>query len=218
MADADYGDAYTPPGGTGRGQKVMNMLGAAASVALIAGLGWWGYDLAMRDARGVPVVRALEGPMRVAPEDPGGEVVDHQGLSVNNVAAVGAAAPPPDRLVLAPPPVELTLEDGPGLSGLPPAPDETAQPARMDNPDRMVPVAPEALPEGTDPAVAAALAEALGADEGTPEAVVETAALDADGLPPPKGRSPGHPGRCRGLTRAPTPALSWRTPRRRCRP
>ncbi len=79
------------------------MLGAAASVALIAGLGWWGYDLAMRDARGVPVVRALEGPMRVAPEDPGGEVVDHQGLSVNNVAAVGAAAPPPDRLVLAPP-------------------------------------------------------------------------------------------------------------------
>jgi hypothetical protein len=195
MADADYGDAYAPPGDTGRGQRLLNILGAVASVALVAGLGWWGYDLALRDARGVPVVRALEGPMRIAPTDPGGQVVDHQGLSVNDVAAAGAAAPPPDRLVLAPPPVSLTLEDAPGLAGTAPIPEAEPQPARLESPARMVPVAPIVAPEGTDPAVAAALAEALGADEALPEDLVETAALDASGAPPPEG----------AITRSPRP-------------
>ena len=50
--------------------KIGAWAGALTSVALVAGLGIWGYDLAMRDLNGVPVVAALEGPMRVAPEDP----------------------------------------------------------------------------------------------------------------------------------------------------
>jgi hypothetical protein len=52
-------------------------------VALVVGLGVWGYKLAVRDVRGVPVIQAMDGPMRIAPEIPGGEIADHQGLAVN---------------------------------------------------------------------------------------------------------------------------------------
>jgi sporulation related protein len=91
--------------------KAVNVLGAVASMALIAGVGVWGYKLIVRDVSGVPVVRALEGPMRVQPDDPGGKQADNQGLSVNAVAAYGAASPTADRLVLAPRPIDLTDED-----------------------------------------------------------------------------------------------------------
>ncbi|MFD3189666.1 SPOR domain-containing protein [Sedimentitalea sp. HM32M-2] len=91
----------------------LNVLGAMASLALIAGIGVWGYQLVMRDVSGVPVVRAIEGPMRVQPVDPGGREADHQGLAVNAVAAVGSAQAPADRLMLAPRPVDLTDEDRP---------------------------------------------------------------------------------------------------------
>ncbi|MBO9410470.1 MULTISPECIES: SPOR domain-containing protein [unclassified Ruegeria] len=93
--------------------RIVNALGAVASLALVAGIGVWGYKLVMRDVSGVPVVRAVEGPMRIQPENPGGTPADHQGLAVNTVAAVGTAAPPADRLILAPRPVSLTDEDTP---------------------------------------------------------------------------------------------------------
>jgi hypothetical protein len=67
----------------------------------------------MRDVTGIPVVRAAEGDMRIRPEDPGGQLARHQGLSVNAVAATGAAEAPADRLVLAPRPVELADGDVP---------------------------------------------------------------------------------------------------------
>ncbi len=93
--------------------KAVNVAGALASLVLVVGVGIWGYKLLMRDVSGVPVVRALEGPMREQPKDPGGRPADHQGLAVNAVAAQGTAAPPPDRLALAPRPVHLTDEDLP---------------------------------------------------------------------------------------------------------
>ncbi|MEO1140579.1 MAG: SPOR domain-containing protein [Pseudomonadota bacterium] len=94
-------------------QKATNLAGAAVSLALVIGVGVWGYKLLVRDVSGVPVVRAAEGPMRVQPEDPGGDQAQHQGLAVNDVAAVGSAARPADRLVLAPEPLTLSLEDAP---------------------------------------------------------------------------------------------------------
>ena len=93
--------------------RAVNVAGALASLALVVGVGVWGYKLMMRDVSGVPVVRAIEGPMRVQPDDPGGRQADHQGLAVNAVAAKGTAAPPPDRLALAPQPVRLSDEDAP---------------------------------------------------------------------------------------------------------
>ena len=94
--------------------KVVSVLGGIVSLGLIIGVGYWGYDLIKRDVSGVPVVQALEGPMRIQPTDPGGRPAENQGLAVNAVAATGAAEAPADRLTLAPQAVELRAEDQPG--------------------------------------------------------------------------------------------------------
>jgi hypothetical protein len=97
-------------GGMGLG-RIMHVAGALSSLALVVGVGVWGYQMATRDVSAVPVVRASEGPMRVQPADPGGTQTLHQGLSVNKVLAEGEAERPADRIILAPKPLDLTLED-----------------------------------------------------------------------------------------------------------
>lgn len=87
--------------------------GAAVSLALVLGLGVWGYQLMMRDVNGVPVIRALEGSARMVPDDPGGQLAMHQGLAVNSVTADGSAAAPADSLILAPRIATLSEEDQP---------------------------------------------------------------------------------------------------------
>ena len=123
MADMDLGASAETSHGDGPGafSTLFNWLGACMSLALIAGLAVWGYQLAVRDVSGVPVVKALAGPMRVAPEDPGGQQAAHQGLAVNSVAANSAAEQPADRLILAPQPLDLSDEDlpRPQLAGEP---------------------------------------------------------------------------------------------------
>jgi len=92
---------------------LTNFAAAAMSVGLVIGVGVWSYKLMMRDVTGIPIVRAMEGEMRVRPDDPGGQLALHQGLAVNAVASDGGAEAPADRLVLAPQPVALTEEDVP---------------------------------------------------------------------------------------------------------
>lgn len=111
MAQMQDTQQMAAPGQKTTISRFTNLMGAAASLALLVGVGVWSYQLLMRDVSGVPVVRAAEGPMRVQPEDPGGHQAQHQGLSVNNVAAEGTAGAPADRLILAPAPLELTAED-----------------------------------------------------------------------------------------------------------
>jgi hypothetical protein len=120
MSDYTYGQASAqghsrqqhasaqPRAQTGR---LVNIAGAVTSLALILGVGVWGYGVLSRDVSGVPVVRAMSGPMRITPDNPGGTLSDHQGLAVNAVAGIGTAAPPADRLVLAPRPAGLGEED-----------------------------------------------------------------------------------------------------------
>ncbi|PYG31634.1 SPOR domain-containing protein [Pelagimonas varians] len=111
MADYTYdGAGYAAPA-SGKVASMANWLGAAASLALIVGVGVWGYRVMARDVSGVPIVMAMSGPMRVAPDDPGGTTADHQGLAVNNVAGNGSTEGPADRLVLAPVPAGLGAED-----------------------------------------------------------------------------------------------------------
>lgn len=105
-----------PVGGADMG-RMLHGAGALLSVALIAGLAVWGYQLAVRDVSGVPVVRALQGPMRVQPEDPGGVAAAHLGFSVNSVAAEGQAEGPVAQVALAPAPAALAVEDTPARSG-----------------------------------------------------------------------------------------------------
>ncbi len=179
----------------GRFQPMINFAGAATSVALVLGLAVWGYKLAVRDVSGIPVVLALDGPMRIAPENPGGTVADNQGLAVNNIAADGNAAAPAERLVLAPRAVELSLDDAPGLSSLTPEPAADQLDTLLDQAIPAQPTVTDAVAEAAastddgvdqsaiDEALAAAMAEGgeapvLPTDE---VAAAETPVLDAAG-------------------------------------
>lgn len=114
---------------------MTNVAGAVVSLALIVGVGVWGYKLLVRDVSGIPVVKAAAGEMRIRPEEPGGQLAQHQGLSVNEVAAAGTAGAPADQLRLAPQPVDLTDEDQAVSAAMvatapqaaTPSPSETAQ-------------------------------------------------------------------------------------------
>lgn len=181
MAEVEYSQqlgsqGMDPNAGSGLG-GIVNLLGAVASVALLAGVGYWGYQLVMRDVSGVPVVRALEGPMRVQPDDPGGRPADHQGLAVNAVAAEGTAAAPADRLKLAPKPVDLAEDDAP-LPTLARASSATAPV----NEDETIEALVRQLTEGVEPL------ETLTQEQPQPEveepvAVIQNAVLTGPGLP-----------------------------------
>ncbi len=128
---ATYDQAGPVAGSESKGNlaSTANWAGAVVSLALIAGVAVWGYRLLVRDVTGIPVVEATSGPMRVAPQNPGGEAADHQGLSVNDVAGTGVAADPADRLTLAPRPPDLSEEDVPQAEL---APRPAAAPDRRD--------------------------------------------------------------------------------------
>jgi hypothetical protein len=140
---------------------MTNIAGAIVSLALIAGVGIWGYKLMVRDVSGIPVVRAAEGEWRVRPEDPGGQVALHQGLAVNAVAAEGSAAGPVDQVILAPSPLSLAEEDQPVATGLdtstPEAPQVPAQDMPPEEVDLTDPETHDRLQQGAIDAVVAEL-------------------------------------------------------------
>lgn len=113
MADLDYyGADYGAERGSRlgdalRGFGLANWIGAGTSLGLAAGLSVWAIDLTFRDMSNIPVIVALEGPMRVAPDDPGGMQAPFQGMALSDITSGGAAAPAPEEIVLAPAPVEL---------------------------------------------------------------------------------------------------------------
>lgn len=156
-----------PRGGraAGRAEAVVRLCGAAVSLALMLGVGVWGYRLVMRDMTGVPVVRAMAGPMREAPANPGGQIALNTGLAVNAVAALGEAAPPEDVLMLAPTTAQLAPEDM--------AVQSMAEAGEMMVSDALAPVDGQA-----------AVVEQAGAgQEGAGQAVVVEAAADAGEVP-----------------------------------
>ena len=46
---------------------MINGFGAVLSLALVGAIIVWAYQLAVRDVTGIPVIRAMDGPMRVQP-------------------------------------------------------------------------------------------------------------------------------------------------------
>lgn len=103
---------FAPEGFGTRIARLLNYLGAVVSVMLMIGLMVWGWRLVTRDVSTVPVIRALAGESRVAPDNPGGEATTHTGLAVNEVPAGVAAAPAPE-IAIAPATVALAEEDVP---------------------------------------------------------------------------------------------------------
>ncbi|APX24608.1 MAG: SPOR domain-containing protein [Rhodobacteraceae bacterium] len=165
MADFTYeGPAGRQAPGGRRVANLANWTGAAVSLALMCGVGVWGYKLLVRDVTGIPVVQAMEGPMRIAPEDPGGTLADHQGLAVNGVAGTGTAAPVPDKLLLAPQASGLSDEDV-ALSELSPQDTPATRTGAAQSDAEITlgdPEGAQPLPEGVDPMEA--LADKIAAD------------------------------------------------------
>ena len=209
MAEVNYdryaAAGYDAPAAMPRRRSFVTLAGGIMSLALALGAGWWGYKIAVRNVVGIPVIKAMEGPMRVAPENPGGAVTAHQGLSVNDVAAVGAATPLPEEIILAPRPVDLAAEDAPGLAPQPPAallapvPQEPAvlpEQAAVDRPlDPLSTVAPlGAAPEVSASADVLALADSIAAgaeplSQPVPEAPASDVIADAPVVPGGLGTS-----------------------------
>ncbi|SMP23220.1 SPOR domain-containing protein [Shimia sagamensis] len=111
MAEIPMGAHGAPKGDSPNAALLVSRAGMFVSLALVVGTGVWGFQILSRDVSGVPVVRALEGPMRIQPDNPGGRQAGHQGLMVNQVAADGSAAGPADQVIVAPPPISLTDRD-----------------------------------------------------------------------------------------------------------
>lgn len=100
-------------GTVGMMKTAVNWGVAALSCAVIGSFVIWMVNLGLRDPHDVPIVRAMEGPSRVAPTDPGGKQALHQGLAVNSVQSEGGVASPSNTVVLAPEPSRLTDDDQP---------------------------------------------------------------------------------------------------------
>lgn len=177
--------------------KYTNIVGAVLSLSLVAGVGYWGYKLVMRDVTGIPVVRAAEGDMRERPEDPGGQLALHQGLAVNEVAADGQASGPVDRVVLAPNSTELSAEDQPAtpVAAAPvqqPEPLDLASDTQASEPVALEPDVAQALEQGDINALVAELTDGVAPIEASPiaedatvkpkDAKVITAAYTGPGL------------------------------------
>lgn len=176
--DDPFDDAHAAPRrGAGAG-ALSQALGAVVSLGLVIGVSVWGYQLIMRDVSGVPVVRATEGPMRVAPDTPGGTIAPHQGFAVNEVAGGAAAGAPAEELRLAPPPVELTEEDAPSAALRWAAPGEAAASetdaasggATAAAPGREVPVPEDAAIQALADQIAAGLSVGAAGAAGLPGA------------------------------------------------
>ncbi len=86
--DEQYNNAnYVAPLGLARG--ILNWAGAIASIALVVGLVYWVFQLGTRNPNEIPIIRAMEGPARTQPDNPGGIQANHQGLAVNAVQSEG---------------------------------------------------------------------------------------------------------------------------------
>lgn len=205
-------DDFRAAGAGARAQKAVRLAGGGLSVALVAGLALWGYRLAERQMNGIPVIHAPAGPARVAPDNPGGALAQHQGLAVNTIAAEGTASETADKLTLAPKPADLAADDiasdrleisggstlapppmpetepnravvpGETAAALKPAPGQLSEPL----PDSIAdPVDdPDAGGFGADAAVAAALGIAPPDSTATATLPADTPGLAASAIPP----------------------------------
>ncbi len=183
---------------------IRRMAGAAVFLGLVAAMGLWSYRLGTRDAAEVPVIRAMEGPLRVQPEEPGGVQAAHQGLEVNAVLA-GTPAPEarPEPVASAAPQPAPTVaeEDAPqgalivaAARAFAEAPDEATE-LQMPRPDGL-----ETVEVSEAPDLGALVAEALEVEG----AATETAALEPEAAAP-SARPRSRPGNLERV-RAQSPA------------
>jgi hypothetical protein len=109
LSSDDYASVVGNPDTPLIPESLRRLTGALLFLTLITTLALWSYRLGTRDAGEVPIIRAMDGPWRVEPEDPGGLQAAHHGLEVKAVLA-GNPAPEP-RTEATPEPEILAQED-----------------------------------------------------------------------------------------------------------
>ncbi len=189
-------------------ESLRRLSGAAVFLALVATMALWSYRLGTRDAGEVPVIKAIDGPSRIQPEDPGGLQAAHQGLEVNRVLAGNSSSSGenvrPPKPAPAPLPA-LATEDAPQGELVQKAPAAMAERVLGDD-----------LPMPDDDAGAAAVAALtatpIGAD--TPSTLGEADAIDEDAIDKDAAAEPRPRNRPSNLSfaraRAPAPIASER--------
>jgi cell division septation protein DedD len=209
----DYRAARDLDGPPAISARLRRAAGAGLFLLLVIAMAVWAWRLGTRDAAEVPIIRAMEGPARVQPADPGGLQASHQGLEVNSVLG-GIPAPLPARDEaprVVPPPVALTDEDGPqgelvvAVPDFPTVAPEAGEDLRMpmqeEGPELLAgPATDEATPDASDE-VAALVAAALGERGAEGEEPGEIAAAG----PRPRVRPSGHVVRASAPASAPAP-------------
>jgi hypothetical protein len=182
--DSQLYEVYNDVDADGPPSRLGAAVAAGVSLLVLTLVVVWAYRLGVRDAAEVPVIRAVEGPSRVRPEDPGGRQFEHQGRAVYGAVSGETAAPV--EPALAPPPERLADEDVSQAERAAPAPE--AAPEMAAEVDQLIAaVLGEEAPavEGAAPAAIlppsrpAALAAAVSTTvmPAVPAAPVETAAL-----------------------------------------
>jgi hypothetical protein len=187
--------------------RIINLAAALSSAGLLVGASVWAYQIAVRDISGVPVIRALEQPMRIMPDDPGGQIATYTGLAVNDVVADLPDGPAQTAVRRAPPPLTLAPEDAPGLGlvaapqGSFDAPDRSTAPQAEDLVAAVLPPVADAAPDVMTPASSATIAPTATAPQGA-------SGVTRSLRPPPRPRTLAS-----APTRAPTPTSTQATPR-----
>ena len=92
-------------------RRSLIWIGLMLSISILVFLIIWGVSLNVSENAEIPVVKAKIKEARIISENPGGQIVNYQGLSVNNVQEQGAAQVTAKRILLAPEPVELREND-----------------------------------------------------------------------------------------------------------
>jgi len=92
-------------------RRTLIWIGLILSISIFAFLIIWGFSLNVSENAEIPVVKAKIKEARIISENPGGQIINYQGLSVNNVQEQGAAQVTAKRILLAPKPVELMEKD-----------------------------------------------------------------------------------------------------------
>lgn len=155
--------------------RARKLAGAAVFLAMVGAMGLWAYRLGTRDAAEVPIIRAMEGPARVQPAEPGGLQAAHQGLEVNQVLAgrPDPAAPQPHARVAPAEPASLAEEDAPQGELVIAAPPVLAADALAAGEDLPMPPADDV--EGMEVALIEAPAAVTAVDPASSAAVLDEA-------------------------------------------
>jgi len=90
---------------------IVSWVGIILSAIIIIIFVVWGFSLNVSDSAEIPVVKARVKEFRIIPDEPGGQIINYQGLSVNSVQEKGSAQIAANEIRLAPEPIKIENDE-----------------------------------------------------------------------------------------------------------